>query len=367
MGAINEIFRIYGPEYIRRFPNMPANHRKVIDAIIACRSGDLGQIAYRCEQCDRLHFFDRSCGNRHCPQCQQHKTNQWLSAQLDKRLPCSYFLLTWTVPEELRPFCRANQRVAYAALFTAAAAALKILAKDSRFIGTDLPGFTAILHTWGRLMQYHPHIHFIVPGGGLSSDRTAWLPSASTFFLPVRALSRIYRALFKKAMADHGLLDAIDPAVWTKDWNVNCQAMERSQGALKYLARYVYRVAITDSRIVRVTNGKVTFSYMKPGSNRPRKTTLDALEFIRRFLQHVLPTGFMKVRHYGFLSANCATSIVKIRLLIVAALKALHSLDDLLPPPKEPARCPTCSTCGGTLRYLYSIIPWAPRRARAPT
>ena len=367
MGTINEIFRTYGTEYMRRFPNMPANHRKVINAMIACRSGSLGQTVYRCEDCGQIHVFDRSCGNRHCPQCQQHKTSQWLARQLDKRLPCSCFMITWTVPEEIRSFFRANQKVAYAALFAAAATALKTLARDKRFIGAETPGFTAVLHTWGRQMQYHPHLHCIVPAGGLSKDRSAWLPSANTFYLPVKALSPIYRAIFKKEMARQGLLDTIDPVVWTRDWNVNCQAMVESQGALKYLGRYIHRVAISDSRVVRHVDGRVTFSYRKVGSNRLRKTTLDVFEFIRRFLQHVLPDGFMKVRHYGFLSANCAVSIVRIRLLIIAAVEAIHSLDDLLPPRREPVAGPACPACKGTLLYLYSIIPWLAQHARAPT
>lgn len=367
MGAINDIFRSFGPEYIRRFPNMPGNHRKALNAMSACRSGALGHIFYLCDHCGQTHVFGRSCGNRHCPQCQQHKTREWLAAQLDKQLPCPYFMLTWTVPEEIRPFIRANQKIAYTALFNAAATALRTLARDERFIGADTPGFTAVLHTWGNQMQYHPHLHFIVPAGGLSKDRKTWLPSGNKFYLPVRALSPIYRACFKKAMADLGLLDRIDPAVWAKDWNVNCQAMPHGRNALKYLARYVYRVAISDSRIVKVADGKITFSYKKSGSNRPRKMTLDAMEFIRRFLQHVLPTGFMKVRHYGFLSANCAVTIVKVRLLIIAALEERFSLDDLLPPRKETIACSTCSICGGPLRYLYSVIPWATQPARVPT
>ncbi len=350
MGAINKIFQTHASDYIRQFPNMPANHREVIEAMRQCRSGRLGQIVYRCRDCGQVHVFDRSCGNRHCPQCQQHKTNLWLQKQMDKQLPCPYFLITWTLPEEIRAFCRANQKPAYAALFKAAATALKTLAQDKRFIGASTPGFTAILHTWGRMIQYHPHLHCIVPAGGLSKDKTAWLPSANRFYLPVRALSKIYRAVFKKEMAAQGLIAQIDPAVWTKPWNVHCQALPESQSALKYLSRYVFRVAITDARIIEVAHGQVTFSYKKTGSNRLRRTTVTVFEFMRRFLQHVLPDGFMKVRHYGFLNANCAVPITRLRLLIIAANSKRYHLDDLLPPRnKITAPGPVCQTCQGPL------------------
>ena len=152
------------------------------------------------------HLIDRSCGNRHCPQCQYHKSRQWLEAQLDRRLPGNHFLLTFTVPEQLRPFCRSHQEAAYGALFAASAGAIKKMAKDPRFIGADLPGFTAVLHTWGRQIQFHPHIHYIVPGGGLSKDRSEWLASRADFYLPVKALSPIFRAKFKEQMNKAGLL-----------------------------------------------------------------------------------------------------------------------------------------------------------------
>jgi hypothetical protein len=326
MGAITEIFRTFGPEYLTRYPDMPLPHKKTIEAIINCRSGHYGAAVYQCNSCGTKHLIDRSCGNRHCPQCQYHKSRQWLEAQLDRRLPGNHFLLTFTVPEQLRPFCRSHQEAAYGAMFTSSADAIKKLAKDPRFIGTDLPGFTAVLHTWGRQVQYHPHLHFIVPAGGLSTDRKKWLPAGNAFYLPVRALATIYRAKFKTEMATQGLLPQIDPRVWHIAWNVNCQAIGGSETTLKYLAPYIFRVAISNSRIMNVKERTVTFSYRKKDSNRVRKVTLDVLEFIRRFLQHVLPTGFMKVRHYGFMSTNCAVSLARLRLLI---------LDSCRPPEHE--------------------------------
>jgi Transposase zinc-binding domain/Putative transposase len=204
MTTLRAIFTAFAPEYLERYPHLPTSHRKVISAICNCQSGHYGHSLYQCHSCGEKHRVNHSCGNRHCPQCQQHTTQQWLHHHLDKQLPGPHFLLTFTVPETLRPFIRSHQRIAYQALFTASSLALKRLAKDERFIGTELPGFTGVLHTWGRQLQYHPHIHSIVPGGGLSQDRTAWLPSRANFFVPVKALSPIYRALFKENMSQAG-------------------------------------------------------------------------------------------------------------------------------------------------------------------
>ena len=367
MGAIVEIFRNFGPEYMTLYPDMPLQHKKTIEAIINCRSGSYGVAVYQCDNCGTKHLIDRSCGNRHCPQCQYQKSRQWLEAQLNKRLPGAHFLLTFTLPEQLRLFCRDHQEAAYGAMFRASAGAIKKLAKDPRFIGADLPGFTAVLHTWGRQIQYHPHLHFICPAGGLSPDRTKWLPAHNTFYLPVKALSKIFRAKFRDEMAKRGLLHKIDASCWQIAWNINCQPIGDSEATLKYLAPYIFRVAISDSRIVAVKDRMVTFSYQKKGSNRNRKTTLDVIEFIRRFLQHVLPAGLMKVRHYGFMSSNCTVSITRLRLLILTSLKisglSLTDLSTIKPKPALPK--PICPTCGGILLYLFSLIPGRP--CRGPT
>jgi hypothetical protein len=237
-------------------------------------------------------------------------------------------------------------------MFHASATALKRLAADERFIGTDLPGFTGVLHTWGRQLQYHPHIHYIVPGGGLSKDRTTWQPSRANFFVPVKALSPIYRAIFKEDMHHAGLLEQIDPQVWTIPWNVHSQAKHHGHSAFTYLAPYVFRVAISNSRIVGLTDRTVTFTYRKVGSARPRTTHLDAIEFIRRFLQHVLPDGFMKVRHFGLLHASCAVPLETIRRLMVQAHPSEDQPPPRTPPPPRAARCPTC---GAPMRVVMRL------------
>jgi len=278
MGAIAKIFRTFGPEYLARYPDMLLQHKKIVDAIIKCRSGQYGVAVYQCDSCGKKHYIDRSCGNRHCPQCQYHKSRQWLEAQLNRRLP-----------------------------------------------------------------------------------------AGNTFYLPVKALSKIFRAKFKAEMTRRGLLHKIDPSCWQIAWNVNCQAIGDSEATLKYLAPYIFRVAISDSRIMIVKDRTVTFSYRKKGSNRNRKVTLDVIEFIRRFLQHVLPTGFMKVRHYGFMNSNCTVSLARLRLIILAGLQnirlCLTDLSAIKPKPALPK--PLCPACGGFLLYLFSLIPVRP--CRGPT
>jgi hypothetical protein len=355
MSSIGEIFRVFAPEYLRRFGDaMPAEHKKVVDAILGCRTEVNGAVVYHCEDCDRLHLVHRGCGNRHCPECQNHKSRQWLDKQLRRQLPGHHFMLTFTVPQPLRPFLRSHQRLGYAALFAASSAAIKKLAADPRFTAGDTPGFFGVLHTWGRQLQYHPHIHYVVPGGMLEGRGGNWHPSAVNFFLPVQALSRIVRAKFRDRMARAGLLAEIPAAVWRTDWIVNSQAVGSAEASIKYLTPYVFRVAISNSRILKVEDGKIFVRYKKTGSNRPRTLVLEALEFIRRFLQHVLPTGFMKVRYYGFLSPGSRVTLEEVRARIELAFGF-----ELAVPEVEPAPPPRiyCRHCGHDLVYRYSILP----------
>ena len=355
MGAIGDIFRQFAPEYLRRFGDtMPKEHKKVIDAIVLCRTPDNGAVVYQCQECGLDHVLNRSCGNRHCPQCQSHKTKLWLERQMGRMLPGHHFMITFTVPEELRDFIRSHQRICYAALFAASSEALKKLCLDPRHVGGDLPGFFGVLHTWGRQLQYHPHIHYIVPGGAISTADGNWRRSGEHFFVPVKALSAIFRAKFMERMKKAGLTSSVPQEVWQKSWNVNSQAVGKSETSIKYLAPYVFRVAISDRRIMKVANGRVFFNYKKHGSNRLRTMDLDALEFIRRFLQHVLPTGFMKVRYYGFMNPNSAVSLeeVKAKIELAYGFEARKQTTE----PKAKAVL-TCRDCGSLVRYLFVILP----------
>jgi hypothetical protein len=358
MPTVADVLRRHGGTYLERFGGaMPAEHKKVLQAICACRTGALGTIVYQCLSCGRRHTMDRSCGNRHCPSCQQDKTKAWLEKQTAQLLPCPYFLLTFTLPEGLRQFVRAHQRVAYAALFEASSEALKKLAADPKHIGSRRGGFFGVLHTWGRTLEYHPHVHYVVPGGAASEDGTRWLSSRADFFLPVRALSILFRAKFRDAMKQAGLYGQINSSVWRQDWVVHSRPAGDGAASLKYLAPYVFRVAISDRRIVSCDDQTVTFSYRKSGSHRWRTMTLDALEFIRRFLQHVLPAGFQKVRHYGFLSPNSSLSVEAIRWLITLHNGQLFLL--LSQPQQTPLWRPRlrCAECGGLLCLVGLVLP----------
>lgn len=262
-------------------------------------------------------------------------------------------MITFTVPQQIRRFIRSNQRLCYAALFRASADAMKKLANDPKYIGADLPGFFGVLHTWGRQLHYHPHIHYIVPGGALSKKDDRWHPSRIDFYLPVKAMSIIFKAKFGDAMKKNNLYTQIPSQVWKKNFNVNCQAVGGSGQSIKYLAPYVFKVAISDYRIVNVQNRRVSFKYKKSKSNRWRTMHLNVMEFIRRYLQHVLPTGFMKIRYFGFLNPNCTVPLGKISYLIQIAFGFLVKVPNI---KTNPPNLPTCSHCGGNLLYRASIL-----------
>jgi len=268
-----------------------------------------------------MHIARSSCGNRHCPVCQHEKAVKWVYQQQLRLLPCNYFLVTFTLPDELRALARSNQSVVYKAMFDAASESLRTLEADKRFVGCKVPGFFGVLHTWGRQLQYHPHIHFVVPGGGLTADRSQWVAARGNFLVHVRALSKMYRGKLQKALRQAGLLEQTPASAWSKDWVVDCENVGDGAAVMKYLGAYVMRVAISAARM-----------------------TIDVFEFMRRFLQHVLPKGFMKIRHYGMLSPNFSVPLEKIRQMICSLHEALRKrLRELKPPQRpKPLRCPKC-------------------------
>jgi Putative transposase/Transposase zinc-binding domain len=353
MPTVAEVVRRYGPAYLERFGDrMPAAHKEVLRHIAGCRTGELGTVLYRCEDCGRMHAVGRSCGDRHCPTCQRDKAEAWLAKQVERLLPCPYFLVTFTLPSELREVARSHQRAVYGALFRASSEALRALMADAKHLGAARPGFFGVLHTWGRSLEYHPHVHYVVPGGGLSADGAQWLPSRADFLVPVRALSILFRAKLRDILRREGLLEQVDPSVWHRDWVVHSQPAGDGRGSLRYLSPYVFRVAIGDHRIVSCDDGRVTFTYRKVGSKRQRKMTLDATEFLRRFLQHVLPAGFQKVRSYGFLSPGCAVALELVRWLIALCHGWTFAPSARRDRTPVAATSPSCPECGGPLIRL---------------
>jgi hypothetical protein len=361
--SVNDILRRFGPAYLAKYKDrMSRDQIKTLHALSHCRTEAAGTILYRCRECAKKHQVPKSCGNRHCPTCQGGKAKDWLEDQQSRLLPCAYFMITFTVPKEFRPFMRSHPKECYRAIFEAAKQSLVKLAKDPRFIGSGNIGMTGVLHTWGRDLNYHPHVHFIVPGGAISKSGTEWISSRNDFFVPVKALSKIYRAKYKELMRRCGLFDKILRRVWQKAWNVNSVAVGDGRTSLRYLAPYVFRVAIGNHRIKQVTchengTGSVTFTYKPSGERRYRKMTVTAEEFIRRFMQHVLPTGFQKVRHFGFMHKRSKFGRDWLSMLVTVTLNMYYVLI-VTPPPMPVKRTAKCSACGGEL-ICVGFVPWA--------
>jgi len=337
-----EIFRQHGPAYRDKFKGrIPASHLKAMAAIEQCRTEAMGGHVYTCDDCGEIRYTYHSCKNRHCPKCQNEAGQQWLERQQALLLPVPYFMVTFTLPEGLRALARQQQRLIYNLLFRASAAALQELAHDPRFVGGQI-GCLGVLQTWTRDLAYHPHVHYLVPGGGLSPDGHSWLRARNAFFVHVKPLSRLFRAKFRAALKQRGLLEQVPPQVWRQEWVVHCQPVGTGQAALKYLAPYVFRVALSNKRILKCEDGQVTFRYRDSATRRWKTRTLPAEEFIRRFLQHVLPKGFQKVRYYGLFSSGQRQRLAQARQRLGQTPAANPAEDNSPQPTQRPILCPTC-------------------------
>ena len=308
-----DIFHSCGPAYRQKYAGrIPTNHLQAMRAIEACRTEALGGQVFACPDCQQVQYSYHSCRNRHCPKCQNENGQAWLKKQQEMLLPVPYFLLTFTLPAGLRELARSHQRKIYDLLFRMSAEATQKLAKDPRFIGGQI-GLVGVLHTWGRNLAYHPHVHYLVPGGGLAADGHTWLAARQEFLIPVRALSKIFRAKMRQALRKAGPDWQIPNEVWQRDWVVHCKPVGCGRQALKYLAPYIFRVAIGNKRIQKFENDQVTFRYKASDTGQERRCTLSAEDFIHRFLQHVLPKGFVKVRYFGFFSSGVRKRLVALK------------------------------------------------------
>jgi hypothetical protein len=354
MVEMAEIFHRHGPAYRAKYGSrMLPSHRKAMRDIERCRTPELGGHVYSCATCEETIYQYHSCRDRHCPKCQNGKAQQWLQKQQDHLPAARYFMLTFTLPVELRRMARSHQRLFYHLLFRTSADAAQKLGRDPRFVGGRM-GMVSVLHTWGRNLAYHPHVHALVPGGGVAKDGT-WLPSRANFLVPVKALSKIFRAKFRDALRHRApeIFGTIPPQVWRTEWVVHSQPVGNGLRALKYLAPYIFRVAISNRRIVKLADGKVTFRYRRTDTGKLRLCKLPAGEFIRRFLQHVLPKGFVKVRYYGFLAPGSRSQLKALRQLL-GPLAADDSAEFRVGSPTEPSTQPDsslgtpvlCPACG---------------------
>jgi Putative transposase/Transposase zinc-binding domain len=358
MLEVAEIFRLHGPAYREKFGDrmLPSHHQAMQD-IETCRTESLGGQIYYCAHCNEQRYSYHSCKNRHCPKCQNEQANDWLAEQQSLLLPIHHFLVTFTLPEELRALARSHQQMIYNLLFRASAAALQQLAQDPRFVG-GRPGMVGVLHTWTRQLLYHPHVHYIVTGGALTDDGR-WLSARKNFLVPVKALSLIFRAKFRDELKRSKLFPLVRAHVWRKPWVVHSEPVGSGLQAFQYLAPYIFRVALSNNRLHNLHDGQVTFSYKESATDQLKRCTVSAEEFIRRFLQHVLPKRFIKVRYYGLLSPAHRQLLLKARQLLSSTSLKLKS--DLVKASEPPALL-SCPHCGRPLTLLAPLAP----RGRAP-
>ena len=364
MITVADIFRRYGSAYRTKFgEHMPPTQRATMAAIEQCRTEALGGHVYTCPSCATTRYSYHSCRNRHCPSCQQNAAQTWLAQQQRLLLPVPYFLVTFTLPATLRPLARQQQRRIYTLFFRASAAALQQLAQDPRFLGGQI-GMLGVLQTWTRDLRYHPHIHYLVPAGGLAPGDATWLPAKGRFLVHVKPLAKLVCGKVRAALRQWGLERAVPSTTWHTPVVVECRPVGSGQAALKYLAPYIFRVALSNNRIVRVANDQVTFRYRVGVTKQTTTCTLPAEAFIGRFLQHVVPKGFVKVRYFGLFSPG------KRRLLAhVRALLAMAEAGDPAPAPSaavEPdmpvvVRCPACGTRMECTQVLMPVSRSPPR------
>ncbi len=389
--GVADVFRAHGAAWRRaNAGHVSLGQLKVMSAIETCRTAALGGHVERCEDCSHTRVAFNSCRNRHCPKCQGAAARQWLAEREAELLPVAYYHVVFTLPAAVGALAFPNKAVVYDLLFKTAAETLVTIAADPKHLGARI-GLTAVLHTWGSALTHHPHVHVIVPGGGLSPDGSRWVACKPGFFLPVRVLSRLFRRLFldglaalKEAgklaffgdlapLADNRAFDAALAPLRRSEWVVYAKRpFARPEAVLAYLARYTHRVAISNSRLVALDETGVAFrwkDYRIKGRDRLKTMTLDPAEFIRRFLTHVLPTGFHRIRHYGlFASAVRAQNIARARqLLATPNATPEHSRAK----PDAGAECPAaarrCPGCGGRMIVIETFDGVRPARSPSPT
>jgi putative transposase/transposase-like zinc-binding protein len=366
---VHQWLRRLAPDYLQRFgSSMPGRHRQVLKKILSCRTPALGGQLFQCPGCPGFLYRYHSCNDRHCPQCGQTDADDWLERQRARLLlPVPYFLLTFTVPEELRLFIRSHLQIALDLLFAVTSEALQDLAGNPRRLGAQL-GLLGVLHTWSRTLLFHPHIHYLVPGGGLSPDGRQWVPARKNFLLPVKALGAHVRTLFKtRLLKEHPQLLALVPAkVWKRHWNVDSRPAGGGENALRYLSRYVFKTATSNRPVQRLAGGQLRWSYRQSKTGQFTSLKLAPLQFMSRFLQHTLPRGFARVRTFGWLHpaakvrANRVRALLREKPLLTPAEQQTWNppADPQLPtPPAIPVSmicAPLCPRCQQVMRLAAS-------------
>jgi len=376
-----DIVRLHGDDYRREHRPSVAQER-VLDRIATCRTAVRGGHVDECDSCGHLRISYNSCRDRHCPKCQAAERDRWLAERLQRLLPVPYFHVVFTIPDQLNPVALRNQRLLYGLLFKAASSTLLSLGRDPRRLGGKI-GLSAVLHTWGQNLLLHPHLHCVVTGGALSPDGSRWLRARQRYLLPVKVLARLFRGRFLDALQQaysHGRLDfagstssLADPHQWARlrdqlyrtNWVVYAKPpFGGPEHVFRYLGRYTHRVAISNHRILDVDDGKVTFSVKNyADGGRRGKLTLAAVTFLRRFLLHVLPRGFVRIRHYGL----CASRSVKTDLAAARSLLATPGQPLIMPsdestlgsensPESAKSHPSDCPHCGGHMMRRWTFL-----------
>lgn len=361
---------------------LSSEQRRAFQDIIQCRTAALGGHLEQCDQCGHQQIAYNSCRNRHCPKCQAAARREWMEERQTELLPVEYFHVVFTLPEQLSALALQNKRLIYGLLFRAASQTLLEIAADPKHLGAAI-GFLAVLHTWGQALQLHPHLHIVIPGGGLSLDQSRWISCRKGFFLPVKVLSRLFRGKFiaylraaneQGHLAFHGQLEHLAESdqfarflrgLSKIEWVVYAKPpFGGPERVLKYLARYTHRVAISNQRLIALSDGQVTFRWRDyAADNAIKEMTLDVKEFTRRFLLHILPRGFVRIRHYGLLANRCRREkLERCRKLLehVANQQSLSratEVDNPCSPDLEPKLCPVCKR--GRLIVLERFEPQA--------
>ena len=387
---VADIFRAYGLAYRHaQAGHLNLQQLKVMSAIETCRTAALGGHVSACTKCDHRHIAYNSCRNRHCPKCQGSAAQDWMQARMEDLLPVEYFHVVFTLPAQIADIAYQNKAAVYGLLFKASAQTLLTIAADPKHLGARI-GMTSVLHTWGSAMTHHPHLHVVVPGGGLSPDGTRWVACKPGFFLPVKVLSRLFRRLFLEGlMRLHragklrffgdlvGLAGSSDFAAHLAplrktDWVVYAKPpFGGPEAVLAYLSRYTHRVAISNHRLVSADADTVAFrwkDYRIKRGDRMKVMRLPTDEFIRRFLIHVLPSGFHRIRHAGFLANGiCHDRIEKIRRLLDAAPEPGRTPDEGVPDDTgDPNALQPCPKCGGTMVVIETFTRGQTPKSRAP-
>ena len=317
--------------------SLPTIQRSAANAITGCRTEQYGHLLAQCGDCEVPQIRAHSCGHRSCPQCLNHCTSDWLDRQSLKLLPCDYYMVTFTLPRELRAFAKQHQRIVYDALMSEAASTLKTFALNDTKCGDHI-GLTGILHTHTRRLDYHPHAHVIIPNGGLSKNKALWQRKSGRYLFNGRALATVFRARVLKSLKQQGY----DLPATPKQWIVHCKKVGRGLPALQYLSRYLYRGVISEKNILKSRDGQITFRY-RDNQQQNQTRTLSTADFLKLVLQHVLPKGFRRVRDYGFLHGNAKQTLKRVQWALQVSV-----------PKIEPRERPSwhCKHCGGDMHII---------------